>query len=305
MSSTSILVVEDERSTLDELCEFLRDEGYDVEGSSDGKEALEKFQKDRFDIVITDVKMPKMDGIELLRRIKKLNQRTSVVIVTGHGTEEVAVSALRAGASNYIKKPIDLGELERVTQTLVMLARSLEIDVVTKKILREESRRLVFPSSPEIVPAIIGNLCASLPLVFDLTTIERIEIALGEMIQNALEHGNLEISYEEKARAHDAGVYLELLNSRLRDTGFGSRAIDVFYHLWPEGVEFTIRDQGKGFDWRGVMDAIYADGIVRHSGRGIILTSYFVDEIKYNEKGNEVRLVKHLSPVIKNKQSVN
>jgi len=145
------------------------------------------------------------------------------------------------------------------------------------------------------VPAIVNNICHSLRLIFDLTTIERIEIALGEMVMNALEHGNLEISYDEKARAHDSGTYSDLLNARLKDPDLGSRRIDIFYRLWPEGVEFIIRDQGKGFDWRGVMDAIYADGIVRHSGRGIILTSYFVDEIKYNEQGNEVRLLKRIS----------
>jgi anti-sigma regulatory factor (Ser/Thr protein kinase) len=177
-----------------------------------------------------------------------------------------------------------------------MIARALEIDVVSKRILREETRRLVFPSQLEMVPAIVGNLCSSLPLVFDLTTIERVEIALGEMIQNALEHGNLEITYEEKAGAYEAGVYNDLLATRLKDPEYGSRVIEVFYRLWPGGVEFTIRDQGKGFDWRSVMDAIYADGIVRHSGRGIILASYFVDEIAYNEKGNEVRIVKRAAP---------
>ena len=294
MNSTAILVVEDERNTLDELCEFLIEEGHDVVGASDGKKALEKFEKRHFDIVITDVKMPKMNGIELLRRIKKLNQRTSVVIVTGHGTEEVAVSALRAGASNYLKKPIDLRELERVTYSLISLAEAREIDLVANRILREETRRLVMPSKLEMVPAVVNNLCRSLSLVFDLTTIERIEIAVGEMLMNALEHGNLEISYEEKAKAHESGNYSDLLDARLQDEKLGSRRIEVFYRLWPEGVEFTIRDQGHGFDWRGAMDAIYADGIVRHPGRGIILTSYFVDEIKYNDIGNEVRLLKRI-----------
>ena len=297
MSDISILVVEDEKATLEELCEFLREEGYRVKGASDGKEALDVYQQDYYNIVVTDVKMPKMDGIELLRRIKKVNQSTSVVIVTGHGTEEVAISALRAGASNYLKKPIDLGELERVLLSLVSLTQVQEVDLVGKRILSEESRTLVLPSDPNLLPGVVQELCRSLPLIFDLTSIERIEIALGEMLANALEHGNLEITYEEKARAHELGKYEDLISNRLQDTHLGVRSIRVAYKLWPGGVEYVVADEGHGFDWRGVMDAIYADGIVRHSGRGIILASYFVDEIKYNTRGNEVRLVKYAQPM--------
>jgi len=104
MNDNSILVVEDEPSTLEELCEFLREESYEVMGAADGKEALELFEQRPFNIVITDVRMPKMSGLELLRQVKKLRQRTSVVIVTGHGSEEVAISALRAAQATARKK---------------------------------------------------------------------------------------------------------------------------------------------------------------------------------------------------------
>jgi DNA-binding NtrC family response regulator len=111
-----ILVVEDDSSQRQMLAEFLRDLGLDVVEAGDGQEALERFRGEPFDLVISDLRMPEMDGQQLLLAIKELNPETGVVLVTAYGTVEGAVATLRTGASDYLLKPLDLDEVEHVVQ---------------------------------------------------------------------------------------------------------------------------------------------------------------------------------------------
>ncbi len=106
-----ILIVDDEtpiRRTLRDILEF---EGYDVEEASDGLECISKVQKDKFDVIITDIKMPKMDGIEALERLQILTPETPVIMVSGHGTIDTAVEAVKKGAFDFISKPPDLNRM--------------------------------------------------------------------------------------------------------------------------------------------------------------------------------------------------
>jgi two-component system, NtrC family, nitrogen regulation response regulator NtrX len=106
-----ILIVDDEtpiRRTLRDILEF---EGYDVEEASDGLECISKVQKEKFDVIITDIKMPKMDGIEALERLQILTPETPVIMVSGHGTIDTAVEAVKKGAFDFISKPPDLNRM--------------------------------------------------------------------------------------------------------------------------------------------------------------------------------------------------
>ncbi|MFZ4634115.1 MAG: sigma-54-dependent transcriptional regulator [Saprospiraceae bacterium] len=106
-----ILIVDDEmpiRRTLREILEF---EQYDVDEATDGLECLAKVQKEKYDVIIMDIKMPKMDGIEALERLQILSPETPVVMVSGHGNIETAVDAVKKGAFDYISKPPDLNRM--------------------------------------------------------------------------------------------------------------------------------------------------------------------------------------------------
>jgi two-component system, NtrC family, nitrogen regulation response regulator NtrX len=106
-----ILIVDDEtpiRRTLRDILEF---EGYDVEEAVDGLDCIAKVQKEKFDVIITDIKMPKMDGIEALERLQILSPETPVIMVSGHGTIDTAVEAVKKGAFDFISKPPDLNRM--------------------------------------------------------------------------------------------------------------------------------------------------------------------------------------------------
>jgi DNA-binding NtrC family response regulator len=107
-----ILVVDDEKIIRESISFILQKDGYNVSEAENGKEAYNKLKKESFDLVITDLEMPEMKGIELLERITKMSPETFVIIITAYGSLDTAITALRAGASDYILKPIEFDELQ-------------------------------------------------------------------------------------------------------------------------------------------------------------------------------------------------
>lgn len=113
-----ILVVDDEPLTRESLCEILRIEGYKVNQASDGEEALELIKKNRPEIIVTDLKMPKVDGLTLLRKVKLKYPDIAVVLSTGYGSIETAVKAMKEGAFDYVTKPIIDNEIKIIIQRI-------------------------------------------------------------------------------------------------------------------------------------------------------------------------------------------
>ena len=109
-----ILVVDDDRALADNIVEFLTKLGYEAFPAYNGREGLIKFEQEDFQVVITDLKMPEMDGMELLEEMKKLDSDVNVIVLTGFGTIESAVQAIKGGAYDYITKPIEFAEIELV-----------------------------------------------------------------------------------------------------------------------------------------------------------------------------------------------
>ena len=136
MRKLSILIVEDGTSQREMLKGFLKSEGYDVTEAKRGDEALEMVKKEYFQLLLLDYKMPGVDGMTVLEAVKRLNPEISVIMMTAFGTTETAVKAMKAGAADYILKPIDLDELA------ILISRISERHILLKEneILREELR---------------------------------------------------------------------------------------------------------------------------------------------------------------------
>ncbi|MBD99089.1 MAG: response regulator [Verrucomicrobia bacterium] len=108
---SKLLVIDDDRPIRNALREILEYEKFTVEDAENGEEGLKKFQKNKFDLVLCDIKMPKMDGIEVLQKVMELNADVPVIMISGHGNIETAVEAIKLGAFDYIGKPLDLNRL--------------------------------------------------------------------------------------------------------------------------------------------------------------------------------------------------
>jgi DNA-binding NtrC family response regulator len=116
LTESKVLVVDDDRSLADNLVAFLSKLGYGAEAAYGGEEALEAFRKDAYDLVITDLMMPGVDGMELLKAMRTIAPKTIVLVITGHGSIESAVEAIRKGAFDFIPKPFKLSELEVIVE---------------------------------------------------------------------------------------------------------------------------------------------------------------------------------------------
>lgn len=106
-----ILVIDDERPIRRTLTDVLEYEDYEVDTAEDGLEGIEKVKENEYDVILCDIKMPKMDGMETLEHITKINKETPVIMISGHGTVETAVGAIKKGAYDFIEKPLDLNRL--------------------------------------------------------------------------------------------------------------------------------------------------------------------------------------------------
>ena len=108
-----ILVVDDEPDAVELLQEFLTAKGYDVLTASDGEEALRQVKEHRPHLILLDVRMPKLNGMEVLKRVREIDHEVGVIMVTAVNEEETGREALKMGAFDYITKPLDLQYLER------------------------------------------------------------------------------------------------------------------------------------------------------------------------------------------------
>jgi len=119
MKDYNILILDDEAAQRDILTGYLKKKGYKIFSASSGREGIETIKKNPVDIILSDFKMPDLNGIEVLEQVKKINPEISFVIVTAYGTVENAVKAMRLGAFDYISKPVDLDELDIMIERII------------------------------------------------------------------------------------------------------------------------------------------------------------------------------------------
>ncbi len=108
---TNILIIDDEKAIRKTLSEILSFEGYKIDEAADGEEGLKKFSEKTYDVVLCDIKMPKLDGIEFLEKAKGINDDVPIIMISGHGNIDTAVEAVKKGAFDYVSKPPDLNRL--------------------------------------------------------------------------------------------------------------------------------------------------------------------------------------------------
>ena len=137
MDAFRVLLVDDEKDFLDTLVKRLRKRKLDVTAASGGVEAVQTVTEQPIDVVVLDVKMPDMDGIETLKAIKKIRPCSEVIMLTGHADMEVAMEGMELGAFDYLMKPADIDELLYKIQ-----------DAYKKKACREENERYQAPNGP-------------------------------------------------------------------------------------------------------------------------------------------------------------
>ncbi len=286
-----VLVVDDEEALRTLLLRLLEREGFDPIPAADGEEAISLFRSRAPLVVVSDVKMPRMDGLTLLTEIRKIDRGAAVILMTGQGNEETLLDALRGGATNFFKKPFVVRELTDEIRRVVSFRLEAARSSLFSPWLVEETKSFELPPGEILYFPIINQISLQLPCLLPEEDILNIKIGIEEMITNAVEHGNLGISFEDKSAAIQNGRFAELVAERMRDGERSRRRVFITSHLTPELFEVTVRDEGEGFNWRKLPE-VAPENLLAFNGRGILLTRIYFDEVVFNEKGNEVTLRK-------------
>ena len=287
-----ILVVDDSAGDRETAASCLRDHGMVPIFAANGREALDVIASQPPDAVLTDLHMPEMDGLELVERMRAKYPRMPVVLMTSQGSEETAVSALKAGALSYVpKKELrnNLCDAMAIVVSAVEVKRHRE---KTRAMLEQCEARYVVGCDLHAAAALVSHLEGNLDRLHfcDDTTLFQVGTALGEALGNAVDHGCLELDSELREEA--TAEYAKLRQERAAKTPWCDRKVRVTERITPDWASYTITDEGAGFDVSSVPDPRDPENLLRASGRGLMLIRTFMDEVAFNDRGNEITLKK-------------
>ena len=292
---TTILVVDDsamDRRIAGGLLE--KDDDCQVIYAEDGAAALRVIADSLPDLVVTDMVMPNLDGLRLVEAMKKDYPLIPVIIMTAVGSEETAVQALKVGAASYVPKR---RLVQHLLETCRLVLRAADDTRNVSRLLVHRTEQADFKFSLEndlsLLAAVVAYMQQTMRAMglFDEAERMRIGIALEEVLLNAMFHGNLEISSATR-EDDDKPSYHEIARTRSKESPYCDRRIFFESRLSPTGAEFTIRDQGPGFNPKDLPDPTDPANLNRASGRGLLLMHTFMDEVNFNDTGNQVRLIK-------------
>ncbi|MFZ2955723.1 MAG: response regulator [Candidatus Ozemobacteraceae bacterium] len=289
-----ILIVEDDESFCDFTVSILRQAGYETQSAPDGAKGLKLFKEFQPDVVLSDIDMPVMDGLEMLEKIRKIDSNSLFIIISTLDTPKYTLQALRLKANDYLVKPVMGKDLLAL---LHKYSGILENRTKDREVLGMIYKRTLGMKMASCLP-LVGKVVDRLMLETDhlISPPDRLGVHLGlvEMLINAIEHGNLEITNEEKSQALDGphSQWDELVNRRFQVPGHADRLVDIEFNMTKDRCEWLITDQGPGFDWKNIPDPKDPANLPASHGRGILLTTLQFSEVTYLGKGNQVRLVK-------------
>jgi CheY-like chemotaxis protein len=269
-----------------------------VEFATNGREALQRIRFHPPDLVITDLVMPEVDGLELVSRVGQQYPLLPVVLMTSSGSEDLASRAVKLGARGYVPKTALSRVLPGTVERLLTLAQEK----------REQRRLLESITATELTLVLKDNDTSLIEHLIDFVGIclrnaglcaERGEtlvcLALEEALQNAFLHGNLEIGSALRDSSGD-GEFAELVEARRNSPPYRDRQVSVTISVSPNAAKFVVRDEGPGFDPAQVPDPTAPEHLENLCGRGLLLMRSFMDELTFNTKGNEVTLIKRSRP---------
>jgi CheY-like chemotaxis protein/anti-sigma regulatory factor (Ser/Thr protein kinase) len=261
--------------------------------ASNGQEGLQIIQRENPDLVLTDLQMPEMDGLELVRAVKSQFPCVPVILMTAYGSEEIATQALHVGAASYVSKRNLARDLADTLETVLEAAgaRKHQQRLLDECWVQTETYYML-PNDISHIAPLIGQLQENLRRMrlCDENSLIRVAVALREALSNGMVHGNLEVTSD--LRDHDEKAYYALIQQRQQDESYEDRRVHVHARESRHEARYVIRDEGQGFDLNKIPDPTDLTNLEKVSGRGLYLIRTFMDEVHHNASGNEITLVK-------------
>jgi CheY-like chemotaxis protein/anti-sigma regulatory factor (Ser/Thr protein kinase) len=288
-----VLVVDDSPDQARLVAFLLEKQGMIIEIAENGREALDIISGTPLDLIVTDLQMPEMDGLDLIEAVAAKDPCLPIVLVTAFGSEEIAVEALKRGATSYSPKRRLHDELVDTVQSLLAVDEAKRERACVLKLLVESHFAFRLENDTGLVAPLVSYMEEILAARFGREEdgpVFRVGVALSEALLNAIYHGNLEVDPE--LREQDPQEYRKALREQARLAPYRDRRIDVHVEMADAEVRFTVRDEGPGFDYSKRPDPTDPENILKLSGRGLFLIHSFMDRVSHNETGNEITMVK-------------
>jgi YesN/AraC family two-component response regulator len=300
MKQARILIVDDSFAIVNSLSAILKISGYEVDSAFNGSEALRKIHSSDYDLVICDIEMPGITGLDFLGRVRKdYDHDLDVILMTGFLDHDYFIEAIRLGASDFIRKPIDGKQIIRSIQGILDRKRSRNDFSEFYKYL--DSAEFKFELNPKHFSkfAISKVFNAFLRQNFHLnhTTLNEVLICVDEMVYNSFIHGTLKLTVPERLMDHAS--LQDVIKARLKQPDIASKrlrfsmSIDHNY----ETITIAVDDDGEGFDYQNWLEKVAKEPKLNldEHGRGISMLYHLTDSLEYSRGGRSIRISKKLA----------
>lgn len=296
-SPKRILIAEDSPTQRVELEYLLEEAGYKVVVAEDGGRAWHEIEAEPPDVVLTDLHMPELNGLELVERVRGSFSSVPVILMTADGTDEIAVKALKQGATSYIPKSlIEQDLISTVGDVVEMLDVRKNQALVYGALVQSESS-FELDNDHSLASSLIMHFEDELKRlkISDDTGVLRITMAIKEALMNAIDHGNLELNSD--LRDEDGDKYHQMGIERSQQDPWQQRRVYITSTIREECVTYRIRDEGPGFDPSKIPDPTDPENLIKAHGRGLMLIHSFMDEVSHSQSGNEITMIKYREKV--------
>ena len=290
-----VLIVENDMISRELFRVVVEKEGYDCRCAEDGIQGLEMFNEFLPDVVISDIRMPRFDGISLLKRIRKVERNVIIIMVTAHANEQISLDALKSGANNYLKKPVNLEELRtQLGRYKSVLENKLRKHDVSTLITKQELR-IVINSDMDYIPILAEFLATKVKHVYSPSELISLELGISELLLNAVEHGSFNITAEDKKNALKNNSLIELYNERKHNPTDANRKIFITFIKNADYCEWIVQDEGDGFDWKYLPNPNLSNLTSELQGRGVYISKLQFDDVQFLGNGNVVSAKKYFT----------
>lgn len=291
-----ILVVED--SSVDRMLIgglLAKESDWDIEFACDGQEGLDRINPNAADsiqpdVIVTDLQMPHVDGLELVRQVRASYPEVPVVLITSYGSEQIALEALRVGATSYSPKSMLRRDLIRTIKQVIEMAKRMRYTHDTDVLPAPKQVAFVLDNESMLIGPMIEHLQENLPRWSNRDRLQ-IGMAMDEALVNAMHHGNLEVDSSLR-ESEDEKKYYELIRARKNVAPFCYRRVRVEAEFSDDHICVQISDDGLGFDPGTIPDPTSDDNLHKLSGRGLFLIRAFMDQVAHNLLGNQITMTK-------------
>lgn len=285
-----LLIIDDNKDLLEFLRDFFRKNGFDVLLALTALDGIEKFRSFLPDVVITDMRLPDKPGNWVVKEIKTIKKKTPVIIITGYSDHHLIVEAMENGATELLKKPFKQKDLKYLLSKIEILLKRIHVDM-SSRFVNWEKRHYRIDNDIHVVPIVVDYLFDRVDYLCENDSFLR--IGLQEVLINAIEHGNLQISYSDKQKMLDSGDYNKLLLQRAKQEPFAGKFVDIKVFSTPQYLKIIVEDMGNGFDLSELPNLGDPENFFKESGKGILMAINAFDQVQYNEIGNTVSLIKY------------